>query len=161
MSTSLLVLDTNVVLDWLYFCDPRVQRIANAVQSGAAMPVTAPACLEELRRVLEYPRFGLDPDARAELFNRYRAQAMLVEVPEALSPELPKCSDGDDQKFLELAWQAQVHCLVTKDKALLKLARRVAKLGGFVVCLPEAVALNDAGARGNSENPGKISPPPL
>lgn len=142
MNPSLLVLDTNVVLDWLHFRDPRVARIAAAIVSGAAMPVTAPACLEELRRVLEYPRFGLEPDAQAELFNRYRTQVLLVDLSEDWSPELPKCRDGDDQKFLELAWQARAHCLVTKDKALLKLSRRVAKLGRFVVCLPEAVELD-------------------
>ncbi len=141
MTPIMMVLDTNVVLDWLHFRDPRVQRIADAIAAGAVVPVTALACLEELRRVLEYPRFGLDPDARAELFNRYRTQVLLVEVSDIVSPELPKCRDGDDQKFLELAWQARAHSLVTKDKALLKLTRRVARLGRFAVCLPEAVVL--------------------
>lgn len=136
------MLDTNVVLDWLHFRDPRVAGIAAAIASGAAMPVSAPACLEELRRVLAYPRFSLDHAVQAEIFNRYRAQVLLVDLSEDLSPELPKCRDGDDQKFLELAWQARAHCLVTKDKALLKLARRAAKLGRFVVCLPEAVELD-------------------
>ena len=37
---------------------------------------------------------------------------------------LPKCSDPDDQKFLELARDCGADYLVTKDKALLALARR-------------------------------------
>lgn len=143
MNPWLLVLDTNVVLDWLHFRDPRVAGIAAAIASGAATLVTAPACLEELRRVLEYPRFGLDTAAQANLFSHYRALALQIDVPELASPELPKCRDCDDQKFLELAWHAHAHCLVTKDRALLKLACRVANLGRFTVVLPDAVELNE------------------
>ena len=38
--------------------------------------------------------------------------------------DLPRCSDPHDQKFLELALAAQADVLVTKDQALLELARR-------------------------------------
>ena len=37
---------------------------------------------------------------------------------------LPKCRDADDQKFLEAALAAQADFLVTKDEALLVLAKR-------------------------------------
>jgi predicted nucleic acid-binding protein len=37
---------------------------------------------------------------------------------------LPRCSDPDDQKFLELALAANADILVTKDQALLDLSRR-------------------------------------
>ncbi len=46
------------------------------------------------------------------------------------------CSDPDDQKFLDLAWTSRADFLVTKDKALLGLARRVSKLGRFLVSSP-------------------------
>jgi predicted nucleic acid-binding protein len=36
-----------------------------------------------------------------------------------------------------LAWHSNARCLVTKDKALLRLARAVAKLGRFRVLKPE------------------------
>jgi predicted nucleic acid-binding protein len=42
-------------------------------------------------------------------------------------PSLPLCSDRDDQKFLELAAASQADWLVTKDKALLKLSRRMTR----------------------------------
>jgi len=133
-----LVLDTNVVLDLVVFDDPGVQRIAQAIGSGAAMPVASRACLEELRRVLEYPRLKLGAAAQREAFERFRSQAALFEVPAAAEPEgLPLCADPDDQKFLELAWHARAHCLVTRDKALLDLARAIARLGGFAVVTPE------------------------
>jgi predicted nucleic acid-binding protein len=37
---------------------------------------------------------------------------------------LPTCSDPDDQKFLEAALAAGASFLVTKDRALLELAKR-------------------------------------
>ena len=133
-----LVLDTNVVLDLVVFGDPRVQRIAQAIASGAAMPVATRDCLEELRRVLGYPRLKLDAAGRREAFERFRSQATLLEVPVALEREgLPLCSDADDQKFLDLAWHAKAHSLVTRDKALLGMARAIARRGGFAVVRPE------------------------
>ncbi len=133
-----LVLDTNVVLDLVVFDDPRVHRIAQAIGSGAAILVASRACLEELRRVLDYPRLKLDAQAQREAFERFRSQATLFESPAAAGPEvLPLCTDPDDQKFLELAWHAKAHCLVTRDKALLGLARAIARFGGFAVVSPE------------------------
>ena len=51
---------------------------------------------------------------------------------------LPVCSDKDDQKFLEVARDASADILVTKDKALLKLARKTAQAGLFRIMVPEA-----------------------
>jgi putative PIN family toxin of toxin-antitoxin system len=133
------VLDTNVVLDLVVFRDPGVELIAMAIRSGAAVPVTSHACLEELRRVLAYPHLNLDESGRLTAFDCFRAQALLVEVPATSAPNatLPLCTDMDDQKFLELAWHANARCLITKDKALLRMARAVAKLGRFSVLKPE------------------------
>jgi uncharacterized protein len=136
-TTRQLVLDTNVVLDWIVFNDPGVESIARAIESGQARPVTSHACLEELRRVLEYPALKLDAAARAIAFERYRASVTLFDAGVLPAPvELPRCTDADDQKFLELAWHANAHWLITKDRALLKLSRAVGKLGRFAVVKP-------------------------
>jgi predicted nucleic acid-binding protein len=47
-----------------------------------------------------------------------------VVAPPVSGVRLPVCSDKADQKFLELARDAGAEVLITKDKALLKLARR-------------------------------------
>jgi len=39
---------------------------------------------------------------------------------------MPRCSDPDDQKFIELAAAAQAQVLISKDRAVLKLRRRCA-----------------------------------
>lgn len=134
-----VVLDTNVVLDLLVFRDPGVAPIATAIGSGVAVPVTSHACIEELRRALAYPQLELAASAQSAALERFMAQATLCDVAALSVPaEMPRCTDIDDQKFLELAWHSNARCLVTKDKALLRLARAMAKLGRSAVLKPEA-----------------------
>jgi predicted nucleic acid-binding protein len=45
------------------------------------------------------------------------------------SPALPRCSDPDDQKFLALAQDAAADWLLTRDKAILRLKRRLNAVG--------------------------------
>lgn len=138
------MLDTNVVLDWIAFDDPRVRGLVEAIEGGALRVVTSGACLVELRRALGYPQVKLGPDTQAAAFERYETYAVRVDPPPGAVPDdMPRCEDPDDQKFLELAWHAGASHLITRDKALLKLAGRVARLGRFRVMDPAAF---DAGA---------------
>lgn len=135
----LLVLDTNVVLDWVAFADARVRPIAAAIERGALRAATSAACLRELRRALGYAQVKLDAGAQARAFERYAAHALVFEFgAHAEMAHLPQCEDADDQKFLELAWHARASHLLTRDKALLKLARAAAQLGRFSVLEPAA-----------------------
>ncbi len=135
----LLVLDTNVVLDWVAFRDPRVQPMVDAIERGVLRAATSSACLQELRRALGYAQVKLDAAAQALAFERYAAHAIVFEIRRPVeAPDLPLCEDPDDQKFLELAWHARASHLVTRDQALLKLARRVAESGRFAVLAPDA-----------------------
>ena len=134
----LLVLDTNVVLDWVAFGDARVQPIAAAIERGALRAATSGACLVELRRALGYAQVKLDIAAQALAFAHYVAHVTLFEIPDAaVAADLPLCEDPDDQKFLELAWHARASHLLTRDKALLKLARRLGESGRFAVLAPD------------------------
>ncbi|RKP57476.1 PIN domain-containing protein [Pararobbsia silviterrae] len=51
---------------------------------------------------------------------------------------LPQCRDRDDQKFLELAHRARADWLVSKDRELLRMAKRIARDFGFSIGLPAA-----------------------
>ncbi len=134
----LLVLDTNVVLDWVAFADPRVQPLVAAIERGALRPASSGPCLQELRRALGYAQLKLDATAQALAFQRYSAHALVFESCGQIDvTHLPQCEDQDDQKFLQLAWHARASHLLTRDKALLKLARAVAQLGRFTVLAPE------------------------
>ncbi len=125
MNKPLLVLDTNVVLDFLHFEDVIAHPILEALQNGQVDCAVTKETLEEFRRVLTYPEFELVPAKQALLLARYQSLAKTVAaVSSAL--ELPLCSDPDDQKFLELAASVHADTLVSKDRALLKLRRRCA-----------------------------------
>ncbi len=118
-----LVLDTNVVLDLLHFADAQALPILAALESGAAQCWADAAGLEELARVVTYPEFKLDATAGKALCERYRQLARIADGDPAPLSALPRCKDPDDQRFLELAARTGAEMLVTKDKALLTLAR--------------------------------------
>jgi predicted nucleic acid-binding protein len=67
-------------------------------------------------------------------------------APTSRALRLPVCTDRDDQKFLEIARDADAGILVTKDKALLKLARRAARENLFRIMTPEAWVKTEAPA---------------
>jgi putative PIN family toxin of toxin-antitoxin system len=135
-----IILDTNVCLDLFVFHDPRWAGLLAAIESGAVEAITRADCRDEYRIVLHYPHLPLDETSRALAEARFDALIRVVAPPES-GVRLPVCTDRDDQKFLELARDARADILITKDKALLKLARRLAKAGMFRVIVPEAWSL--------------------
>ncbi len=131
-----LVLDTNVCLDLFVFRDPRWQALLDAMRAGEVECVTRADCRTEWTLVLAYTRLGLDAHAQQAALAEFDSLITLSDAAPCQGPALPVCKDGDDQKFLELAADSAAHCLISKDKALLKLARRTRKLGLFEIMSP-------------------------
>lgn len=121
--TLRLILDTNVVLDLFHFADPAALPILAALESGQAECWIDEAGRSELERVVNYPDLKMTPAAAASLLARYAGLVRTAPLPERALPRLPRCKDPDDQKFLELAAQLEADWLISKDKALLALAR--------------------------------------
>ena len=136
-SEKTIVIDTNVCLDLFVFRDPRWNPLLAALESGRVRAVTRADCREEYLVVLHYSHLPLDDTTRPLAASRFDA---LIEVvaPTSRALRLPVCTDRDDQKFLEIARDADAGVLVTKDKALLKLARRAARENLFRIMTPEA-----------------------
>ncbi len=140
MNKPVLVLDTNVVLDLLHFDDATARPLGHALEDGRVRCVVSDATFDEWRRVLAYPEFALDVARQAALSERYRSLSIpgpaAAGLPHKGAPihtglqpgwgHMPRCSDPDDQKFIELAAAAQVNGLVSKDRAVLRLRRRCA-----------------------------------
>jgi len=125
MSVRRLVLDTNVWLDWLVFADASIAPIKAAVASDRAEIYIDAACEEELERALGYDLGKRAVDVAACLLECRRVvRRIAASVPQAERLLLPACRDSDDQKFLEAALAAGAGFLVTRDRALLDLARR-------------------------------------
>jgi putative PIN family toxin of toxin-antitoxin system len=134
-----LVLDTNVALDLLHFDDPAVAPIRRALQAGKAACIGNAACRDELAHVLSYPQFKIPEHEARRILDEYAALVQPCEATGAILPPLPQCRDPDDQKFLELAQAAKADLLVTKDKALLALAKKSGRCG-FRIATPAGAA---------------------
>lgn len=132
-----IVLDTNVCLDLFVFHDPRWAPLLSRLESGEVEAVTRADCRDEYLAVLHYPHLPLDEASRPRAQAAFDALIKVV-APDQKAIRLPVCSDRDDQKFLEIARDAAAQVLVTKDKALLKLARKTAQAGMFRILTPEA-----------------------
>lgn len=139
LTPTRIVIDTNVCLDLFVFKDPRWAGLLAALESGAVEAITRSDCRDEYNIVLHYKHLPLDDDSRPLAAARFDELIKVVAPPES-GIRLPVCTDKDDQKFLEVARDANAAILITKDKALLKLARRLAKAGMFKVIVPEAWA---------------------
>ncbi|MES2932489.1 MAG: putative toxin-antitoxin system toxin component, PIN family [Pseudomonadota bacterium] len=137
MIPNRVVIDTNVCLDLFVFRDPRWDLLHSALKSGEIEAVTRADCKMEWQIVLGYKHLPLDLESRADSAAQFDALIAFIEPEPRSHLLLPKCSDSDDQKFLELARDAEASILITKDKALLKLARRIGKLGLFSIIVPE------------------------
>ena len=134
-----VVLDTNVCLDLYVFGDPRCVALKADLDRGQVQVVTNPACRDEWLAVLGYPALALDESTRRRALAAFDAQARPV-VEHASAPGLSRCADPDDQKFLELAAGAGARWLLSRDRALLALARRLQRDGRFVILPPQAWA---------------------
>jgi predicted nucleic acid-binding protein len=127
------VLDTNVVLDWLLFRDPRVTALAAEVEAGRLRWLTTPRMRSEFDAVLargHLDRWAPDRERLLTAFDRF--SLVDAEAP----PCRLVCTDGDDQGFIDLAVHRRCRWLVTHDRALLKLASRARAYG--VQVLPPA-----------------------
>jgi hypothetical protein len=128
-----LVLDTNAVLDWLWFADSAMQGVAAAVAAGRCRWWVTDATNAELEHVLDHrlpPRAGADRAAVRQGLRRWGHAAPPPALPSAM--RLP-CRDPDDQVFVDLAIATRATWLVTRDRALLELARRAAAHGVAIV----------------------------
>jgi len=145
-----VVIDTNVILDMFLYTDPRVSALVAALSSGELQWLATRVMREELARVLQYEHLQKrlmgktsaevastdqgSATARALLIlDKMDQQAHLVEVAPRASYV---CKDVDDQKFIDLA-QAHRSMLISKDKAVLSMKNRMARVGVQVMSVYE------------------------
>jgi len=119
-----VVLDTNAVLSALLFVHGRMAPLRVAWQSGELTPLMCAQSVEELLRVLAYPKFKLTAEEREELLADYLPYGEVVATWQS-SPAVPRCRDEKDQIFLDLAAVGGARWLVTGDQDLLSLSGQV------------------------------------
>ena len=119
----ILVLDTNVWLDWYHFKDPLTCDLIESRVVQNFEIVTNDACLNELLTVLRYPHLAGRETNDERVKKKIEEVAKILETQEQSAP-LFWCKDPDDVKFLDLSHQARASHLLTKDWDLLKRKNR-------------------------------------
>lgn len=132
------VLDTNVCLDLFVFGDPQCASLFEIVRAGEIELVTREDCRTEWQTVLTYPQLKLTDDDRVRAQTVFDTWVRCIPLDMAMPSDvvLPRCRDRDDQKFLELAQQSAAVALLTRDDALLRLAKRTKRDGLFLILPP-------------------------
>ncbi len=128
-TTQALVLDTNIALDLFVFQDAATGSLREKVERTDGAWIATAAMREELVRVLYYPQIARRLKAQTrpaqDVLNAFdRCTRLVAEAPKAAYT----CKDPDDQKFIDLA-AAHRATLVSKDDAVLCMAKRLARVG--------------------------------
>ena len=119
------VLDTNVVLDWLVFRDPRAQPLAARLERRELLWLATPGMRQELAWMLDHASLAKWAPDRERALAVFDAHATVCEPPSMPAPAGLRCSDADDQPFIDLAVAGRARWLFSHDRAVLKLARRL------------------------------------
>jgi len=113
-----VVLDTNVVFSALAFEESHLAWIRCAWERQQIMPLACKETVDELIRILAYPKFKLTPKEKEELLGDFLLYADTVELPQ-IWPDLPVCRDKKDQVFIVLAHIGNANVLVSGDNDIL------------------------------------------
>ncbi|MHB8296785.1 MAG: putative toxin-antitoxin system toxin component, PIN family [Acidimicrobiales bacterium] len=110
------MLDTNTLVSGLGWSGPP-SVIVDAVLAGELLMVSSPPLLDELERVLAYPKLAAVFPDPAGIVGRVRAAAEMIEPGFTLAV----VADEPDNRVLEAAVEARSDAVVTGDAGLLNL----------------------------------------
>jgi putative PIN family toxin of toxin-antitoxin system len=133
---SIVILDTNIVLDLFLFQDPRTQALREQLAARQLTWLATPHMRNELERVLTYPhieaKIAFYQKSAADILAAFDQSAQITQPPSAKAPYT--CKDADDQPFIDLACHLSSNKLgssiqlISKDKAVLSMRKRLEKL---------------------------------
>jgi putative PIN family toxin of toxin-antitoxin system len=116
-----VVLDTNVVLSALVFRGGAAGLVRQAWQRGLIVPLVSAFTVQELVRVLAYPKFRLTKAEQEELLADFLPYAQTVRIAQP-PPVVSECRDVMDLPFIQLAVAGQAQVRVSGDRDLLAIA---------------------------------------
>ncbi len=113
-----VVLDTNILVSALLFRG-ELSRMVELWKSGRIVPLISKETFQELKTVLEYPKFRLTKD---EIKTIIEDEILpFFEVVEDAGEVSGICKDPDDDKFISCAISASADVIVSGDKHLCEL----------------------------------------
>ena len=119
MQRTCIVLDTNVLISAIVFGGPP-RTILEMVIAGKIRGALSFAILDELRDVLQRPKFGFTPDQAITVLNELHEICDVFNPPRRV--RMVK-ADPDDNRILECALAAHADFIVSGDTHLLDLKK--------------------------------------
>ena len=118
-----IVVDTNILLDIVYFNDPKIQDFKKALENKQVEAWSCNLIWEEFLDVIRRPAFFKDELSYQTIIDQARAyfQFETTEIPSSTF----RCKDKDDQIFIDLAVSKAPCWLISRDLEVLKLAKRL------------------------------------
>jgi len=117
MNRHRIVLDTNVIISAILF-GGKPRRVLDLVISGSVDCTLSIAILDELRDVLQRPKFGFHADLCLHIIEELHGACDIISP--SMSVNVIR-SDPDDNRILECAVEAHAHFIVSGDSHLLDL----------------------------------------
>lgn len=127
MNAPRVVLDTNTLVSTLVFRRGRLACLRIGWQAGRFVPVVCRETVEELLRVLAYPKFKLEA---AEIDALLADLLPWVETCPVRSPNRPVSglTDEADRVFVHLARQSRVGLLISGDAHVLAIRETISRI---------------------------------
>jgi putative PIN family toxin of toxin-antitoxin system len=127
-----VVFDTNVLISYVLTHRPPIATLIDVhLAREDIVPITAPELLEELDRVLKYPKLQryCTEGERTRFVALLMALSELVELPDT---HPPICRDRDDDRILACAVVGDADAIVSGDRDLLALKQ----VGNIAILTP-------------------------
>ena len=130
-----MVIDTQVVMDWLVFDEATVAGLVAAIERRDVRWLGTPAMKAELLHVLGR---GIAASRQPNLDRIHAAFSEWCRAWPGVPPRVERllCRDPDDQMFIDLAIDARCTWLISRDRAVLALSKR-ARAFGLEIVKPE------------------------
>jgi predicted nucleic acid-binding protein len=129
VSPQIIILDTNALLDWLVFRDPVAHPLEAALRAGELRWLACSTMQTEWSHVWPRPVFARWQPDPARTLAAFELAEIVADPPRGPM----RCKDPADQVFIDLALEHRAQWLISKDAALLKLARRARAQGTEVL----------------------------
>lgn len=133
-----VVIDTQTLLDWQFFGSPVCRDWSLPHEDSGWIWLATAEMRDELAHVLARgfgDRWAAPVQPVLDFFDRH-ALILPIGAPKPADVRGLRCTDPDDQKFIELAIVAPASTLVTRDKALLRLRKVAWARHGIAVVQP-------------------------